>query len=612
MEISQSSFKGGMNLLVDDTRPSADLETDVAKANYKIATNQYRIGFNVRCRYDVLEPILSSLVDDSAPPGIKQAIVPFGNYTILFCRGLAYYKSIFDTSWTQINGFAMSSTAVRYWTIAIPVAETLYARVANPTAQYDNTGVLVVNSTANSAGGINRVNVAGAFQGNDPGLLVQDGVSQPLFIYLDYSSGIGVPTVRTTQSYNEWTFTWDSNLASTTYGTVTVDKREYVPIGTYMETYNGILFIVSPDGQTIYRSVSGRPLDFVINIDINGQKGGDATTTSYSVGVGGINCIKNLSGGLFVSTIGNACFSVVLNTTQNAPTLFGEYTFLRTFLFTASCITDRAIIDINGDTAFVDVTGLRTFNSVLQNQNEGRNSVFSKTVSSLFQPTANPASTIIQNPLAVATATFDNYAIFAVNTIYGNVNVVYDTITQIYSSLDISQYNSQTSGIKQFAPIYTQVTALYAITTDDKVIQLYKGGITGLHNDTPYVRFMSMCSQDPLSMVKQTHFRAVLSQYTEDCVATLTTFVDNRLSGSLQTKNIEFVSAQPLYNAFPQFSDANSQVIPLTWTTPDCSEGWKVWNVLSWTGNGRITNIKTTTTDRTANTSLAQQSYVTQ
>jgi hypothetical protein len=604
MELNQTSFKGGMNLLVDDTRPTADLEGNTSTSNYRIAVNQYRIGFNVRCRYDVLEPILSSQEDMGAPTGIKQALVTFGDYLILFVNGAAFYRSYAFTGWSQINDFSMSTVAPRYWTIAIPVSETLFARVANPVSSTQAS-----TTAASSSGGIDRVNVSGAFQGNLPGLLVQDGINQPQFIYLDSN---GNPQCKVTQTYNQWDFQWISDLTSADYGTVTVDKREYVPIGTYMEIYNGILFIVSQDGENIYRSVSGRHLDFVVNVDINGDKGGDATTTSYSVGVGGINCIKNLSGGLFVSTTGNACFNVTINTTPNAPTIFGEYTFIRTFLFTASCITDRAIMDINGDTAFVDVTGLRSFNSILQSQNEGRNSVFSKTVSSLFQPTLSPSSVVVQNPTTVACVTYNNYAIFAVNTIYGNINVVYDTISQVYNSLDINQYSSTTSGIKQFAAIYTEITALFAITTDDRVIQLYCGGDTQLQYDTPYVRFMSVCAQDPEIQVKQTHLRAVLSQFSITCEALLTTFVDNRMSGSPQDKSIQFAAPQPVYNAIPVFSDANSQVITLTWTTPNCQEGWKVWNVLSWTGAGKITNVKTTTTDRKCNTSLAQQNYVTQ
>ena len=146
---------------------------------------------------------------------------------------------------------------------------------------------------------------------------------------------------------------------------------------------NGILFIVSSDTNTIYRSVSGRPLDFVVNVTnllvatqttviVNNKSmtaywqygGGDATTTSYAVGVGGISCIRSLStGGIFVSA-SNATFAVTLNQTPNAPMIFGEYTFNRAFLFNATCLSDRVIFDTIGDTRFIELTGIRSFNAV--------------------------------------------------------------------------------------------------------------------------------------------------------------------------------------------------------------------------------------------------------
>ena len=600
MELNQKSFKGGMNLLVDDTRPTADLEGNTSSSSYGINVNQYRIGFNVRCRYDVLDPILSSLEDTSCPQGLKQGILTFGDYVICFVAGNAYYRPVTSFGWTQIIGFSMNSTAPRYWFIAVPVSETNYGRLGIVATEI---GTTTVTTVAQSNAGINLVNISSAFEGNLPGLLVQDNINQPQFIYIDNT---GFPTTRTTQTFAEWQFVIDPVSLI-----VSVDQREYVPVGSEMDIYNGILFIRAPDGENFYRSVCGRPLDFVVNVTPTGTAGGDATTTSYSVGVGGITCIKNLSGGLFVSA-GNACFNVTINTTPNAPTIFGEYTFIRTFLFTASCLSDRAIMDINGDTAFVDVNGLRSFNSILQLQNEGRNSVFSKTIASLFVsvPANGNNVNIPQNSWLVASVQYDNYAIFAVNTYYGKVLIVYDTISQVYVSVDINQ---TIEGIKQFALVSTEVTALFAITGDDKLIQLYCGGLNGTDTDPTTVRFMSVCSQNPKTQIKQASFRCVLSQFNQDSTATLTTFVDNRLvnTDNPQTKNIKYVTPNPVYTEQPWFQDANSQLQNLFFSTPNCGEGWKVWNVLSWTGGGHITNVLTTTVDETPMNPLSSQANVT-
>ena len=313
-EYNQQSFLGGMNLLGDDSR---------------LQPNQYRIGFDLTNRYDILDPVLASVQDKLAPEGVIQECATLGNYVILFVSGFAYYRYYTDIVWTQITGFAMSKTAPRYWSKAIPVSTTNYARFA---ATFSTT------SQPNPAGGINLSQIVGASAGNLPGLLVQDNVTQPQFIYLQASTL--TPVARTTQRFSQWNvqYTDATNTVVATNG----DQREYVPIGNVMAWANGILEITSQDTNFIYRSVSGRPLDFVVNVtnilaanttiqewiyidpitftqysvevqpfqSVGGGAfnaldvffpGGDATTTSYSVGVGGITCLRELStGGIFV------------------------------------------------------------------------------------------------------------------------------------------------------------------------------------------------------------------------------------------------------------------------------------------------------------------------
>ena len=70
----QRSFKGGMNMLDDDSRLAAD---------------EYRVGLNIRNRLDSLDLIQSSIADVNAPPGIKQEMTTLGKFQILFMSGLA-------------------------------------------------------------------------------------------------------------------------------------------------------------------------------------------------------------------------------------------------------------------------------------------------------------------------------------------------------------------------------------------------------------------------------------------------------------------------------------------------------------------------------------------
>ena len=86
-EYNQQSFIGGMNLLVDDTR---------------LQPNQYRLAFNCHNRYDVLDPVLTSVKDLYVPQGLKQEMVTFGDYLIIFVAGKAYYRRYDTPTWTLL------------------------------------------------------------------------------------------------------------------------------------------------------------------------------------------------------------------------------------------------------------------------------------------------------------------------------------------------------------------------------------------------------------------------------------------------------------------------------------------------------------------------------
>jgi len=81
---------------------------------------------------------------------------------------------------------------------------------------------------------------------------------------------------------------------------LTEDRREYVPVGKQMLWHDGILYVVSPNGKQIFRSVTGRPLDFMVNITPSGDKDpleavGGASSVSHSVDFEPITSINRLS-----------------------------------------------------------------------------------------------------------------------------------------------------------------------------------------------------------------------------------------------------------------------------------------------------------------------------
>lgn len=588
-EFKQTSFAGGFNLLLDDTRLPVSFKYKEGDTPYDITYNQYRLGINCRSRFDVCQPINSSITDLQAPAGIKQAIVTFGNYIIIFVAGTAWYRLNGTSGWTQINNFSMDKSAPRYWTVAVPVSTTNYGRVAN------NISSSV--AVANAAGGINQIQtniIAGTFA-NLPGLLVQDGINQPQFIYIDSNNSV---QCRTTQTYAQWSYP----LNNTTLQLTGPDNREYVPIGTFMEWFNGILFIVDTNFTYIYRSVSGRPLDFAVNVDQYGQKGGDATTTSYSVGVGGITAMRAMPGNmLFVAAGGASCFSVTLNQTPNAPTIFGEYTFNRTTLFNANCLTERGMIDISGpsgsanagDSVFIDANGLRSFNAIEQLLNEGRNSVFSATAQGLFTGITNAATvTSTIGSGWVAAINFDNYAIFSVLTVYGYVLVVYDTINGVYQSIDTTQLGNH--AVKQFASIAITTLSLFAITDDDRVVQLYSSN----DFDNPTVRLGAISTQDPKKELKVINCRAIFANITSDLTVTASLFTNNRLDQTI-SNTFSYKKAPNTYTGVPIGNDVGTMTLPIMLSFPASSYGWKAFVVLTWTGSATLVSTSISTVDQT-------------
>jgi hypothetical protein len=543
-QYTQKAFDGGMNLLSDDTQ---------------LKSNEYRLGLNLRNRFGKLKPVVSGVKDTAAPAGLKQEIRTFGEFSILFVAGFAYYKHYSSTGWIQIAGFQMSAIAPRYWTEVIPVQASSFFRKATSTDTRDT---------------VTWDLIAGASGGNPSGLVVQDNINQPQLIYIDPTTL--KPVARTLQTYAQWNWTESG-------GALTTDNREYVPIGNSMAWVDGVLYVTSQDYERLYRSVSGRPLDFVVNITITGAKGGDAETTAYSVGVGGISCIRPMSTGALFVTASNANFAVSKNNTPGAPTLFGEYTFIRTFLFNATCLSDRAILDSIGDTRFIDLTGVRSFNAILQTQNEGRNTQFSANIQSVF-------SGIIQSKDSAAAILYDNYEFYAVNTYLGYILGVYDTLNQSWVAFDTNQTGG--SGIKQLAKIELSVQRLYAITINDEVWELYSGTTYA-----PILRTAALSEANlqlgdglvpPNSEHKLQNVRAIFTDVTESFTVSMTPMVQNKVTkvGTF-AKSVPFVAeTQPSGPGF--LPDVGTGVANIVMPTPNCNQGCQTYCIIGWTSAAEL------------------------
>jgi hypothetical protein len=618
---NQASFIGGMYLLGDDSR---------------LQSNQYRIGFNLTNRFDELDLIPSSILDTSAPTGPKQGILTFGNYVILFCGGKCYYRAYNAIGWVIIQEFQMSPSAPRYWTCPVPISLTNFVRYAATNTFYSSNGN-VLTSTPSVSGPISIIQVAGAAEGNLPGLIVQDNINQPFFLYLDDN---GFPQARQIQKYSQWSINFTDGTGNTVMQDLEgnpMDYREYVPIGNCMAWSNGQLFVVDPTFNFIYQSVIGRPLDFVVNVTnalpnssatrppyippgvtipsgpyFTQLPGGPASTTSYSVGVGGISCIRPMTtGGIFVSASG-ANFNVSQNQTPNAPTTFGQYTFNRVFLFNAFCLSDRAILDTLGDTRFIDLGGIRSFNAIASFQNEGRNSVFSNSIQAVFGISPNA---IIQDPANVACVLYDNYELYSVETIFGAAIAKFDTVNGVWTSFDIEQTPGKR--IKQFAALQINVLALFGITEDDKVYQFYA---SATEEDTGLFRTVGICStllyanydikmNNPNSEIKPQKLRIIMNKITENCEVTASVYVNNCITAGPTTKKITYQSPAITIDDEYTLPDVNTQLTNVLFPLPNVNQGWKTFGVISWT-DGVITQYSMELENLTPQNPLSSQGLV--
>lgn len=528
LQFTQKSFEGGINLLKDDSA---------------IAENQIVFGANIRTRYGVVATIKSPLELVNAPRGRKQGLYGVGNILLMFVEGFAFYKLPSASTWTVIPDLYLSPTVSRIYGCLVPQTTLDYSRK------------LAVDSEIGSGVKLSSITALPI----PSGFICQDGINQPWIIFAD-------GTARKLGNYSSWT---------------TLNK-EYVPIGKQMIFHSGILYIVSSDGKLIYRSVSGRPIDFVVNIDINGDKGGDATTTSIGVDFNTINCIQALNAqAIFVGTSYN-CYLIEPDFTK---TIFAEPTYKTTFLFSTGVVNQVSFVENLGDFSFIDWNGLRSINAVTQLKFEGRNSLFSSIIAQAFE-----GITQDDNCCAID---FDNYSLFSVKTIYGDVTLVYDSITKTYSSFD----SGIASGIKQFAVITDAITTkLYGITPT-KAFEIY-GGVAF---EIPIIQTKAWTTDQEDSKTinqivehKSSSLNLVFSDASETGLVYATEYIDAQI-GVTRSRELIGIPGGVLFPViYPVTPSSFRSMDPIAFTTFGRA-GVKVGYIITWDNDAKLNSFQIST-----------------
>ena len=385
MVVTKTNWLGGMNQLSDIT---------------KLKEDEYWVLINARIRKNAVEAVNLPLdvTNNLSTVGNIQDITAAGSLLVAFAGGQAFYK-LTNGTWLSIASFAMGSTTPRVFTALIPSSTVNFTRAVT-----SSTGTLTLG---------------GAVGATPSALIVMDGVSQPWIIFPDGTS-------RVTGTYLTWS----------------IAVPEYVPVANFPMFYNGVLYAVAPEILTpttgtkynqIVRSVTGAPLNFVVAVTPAGNKTsaneteGGALAMATNVDYNNVTCLAPMNandGGFFVGTQ-NSSFLVYPDYNN---LIYAEPTFRNQSITSIGPLNPDSVVDVLGDVAFVHDTGIRSFNGITQFRFEGRNAPFSGPINSLLDGITQTSS---------ATGTHDNYALFAVTTIYGNGILWYDMLLQKFASLDI-------------------------------------------------------------------------------------------------------------------------------------------------------------------------------
>lgn len=555
MIAEQKSFDAGMNLILPASQ---------------IPPNGYQWLVNGRTRFGNIEPIKSHEELVNAPAGKKQGIIGVGDVLIAFIAGKAYYNIDGSSSWIQIPGLLMDTIVERYFTQTVPASTFNFVRKLDQSAN-------------------NQVTVTTDFNvsGTPAGIVVQDTVNQPWVIF--YDSANGIFTSRETKKYADWQNT--SSIAN---------DREYVPIGRQMMYLNEKLFIVSRDSKRIYHAVTGRPLDFMVNVDSDGNKlpselSGGAISTSFAFDFDDITCLSecNIPDSFFYGTARR----LRILTLDYTNTIFGEPRIRRSAIIESGVVSQDCIAELLGDYAIIDFENIKKFNAVLQLRNEGRNDIFSLQLASILKDVkqVSPICTV-----------HDNYALFNLKTRWGNLIAVYDLLREIWTAFDITEV----SQIKQFAfTTTTSATKLYCITSDNKLFRLYSSD-TKSEQTTLATRAFS--PDDTATEHKGAMLRP---QFTEgdnaNGIVYVTEYVNKQKSQGPTNQKLEQVTQGVNYPVMPPVIPANKSGIQnANFVLNKGLGGRDIYYVIQWTNKAKLQELRVSTTDLNKNTSLKQSAKI--
>ena len=549
---TQVSFSGGMNQLTDDI---------------KLQPNQYSHGKNLRSRYDVLECVTEPTDITANLIGPLQAIFNFADKLLVVDAGDIKIWDEPVGTWITLRIQAFNNQVSNVYVQHFP-ASTLNFKRELEDADIVNAEIKVTPT---------------AIQQYPAGVILQDGESDPITIVQDPGGKLTIDSINSDKEK------WDYKLLP-----------EYTPIGKRMAMLASKLFVVGEDKVTgtesrIYHSIAGRPIDFMLAITGNGEPTRDsdgniygADATAHAVDYNRINAIRDLNNSALLVGTDYAIYMVELD--DSLKYLFGEPQFRNTKLFDAGVVNQWSLVDLLGDIGFIDYEGVKTFNAVEQVSNEGRNSIFSRTVGRLFDG-------IIQSPETACAINYDNYALFALDSTKGAGVLVYDTLNSAFPSFDqFLDKDKEPIVPKRFAKVISPAAeSLYCYTTKNKVYHLYPpNGDYATAEITLRSLVPTLAETELLDLSKEhkgVYFRFITTNADVAGEAMISEYRDN-MDASISRK-------------VPYNKNLTSQSVPLMSMTAGMAT--KLIYKLQWKGMAQVPYIQIITEDKRAEVSNSQR-----
>lgn len=545
MDFIKSSFAAGMNLQFDPTR---------------IGDDQYPLLVNGRNRSGTIMPVKQHKKIENTPVGNYQGLFAAGQYLVLFVSGVPYVQNVASGgAFIQIPNVALNADVDRVYAALVSGSTMNFAREPD------------------SADASAAVSLTSAINKSESALVCQDGITQPIGIFQD---GTG----HTLQRYEQWTPT----------------QREYVPVGTIMHFANGILYVVLQGGTKIGRSISGRPLDFMVRMAADGgpsgpEEDGGAASVAHAIGFDPLTCLASINSpdnGFYAAT--DNFSSRVVPDFENL--MFAEPVFDNVDLFPTGPVNDLSFAETLGDSVFINVNGIRSFNAALQERTEGKNELFSAQVLHLFgDDPDNP--TIIQSGTCIGK--INNYLLFSCQTVYGDAIVVYDETLKRFVAID---QQDGIGRIKQFALVQRgSVNKLYFITDANELYEAYGSDTTA----TCQLYIGDYCSQKPSLNHRVLKLHVVIADAQEDGTLTVTPFVDGkRMTGASKSEAIDQSIDQVVPREVPFGDDGEDRIQNITYRWETLNMGWKAGFLLELNCRAEISHVQCVSEEQEADTPL--------